>query len=95
MINRLLSALLLMTVLFSSCEVGLREGPPTPLVEIVPVAPSPAHVWVGGYYVNRNNSYQWNRGVYVVPPRGKTRWTEGRYTRTTTGYFRYQTGTWR
>ena len=39
--------------------------PPPPRVEIVPVAPSPRHVWVKGHYVKRGRNYVWVGGRYV------------------------------
>lgn len=39
---------------------------PAPRVEVIPVAPSPRHVWVKGYYKPRGRHYVWVPGHYVV-----------------------------
>jgi len=45
-------------------EVVVRTKPPAERVEVVPVAPSPAHVWIKGHW-------HWNGGEWI--------WTSGRY----------------
>jgi hypothetical protein len=49
------------------------QGPPPPRVEYIPVAPSPMHVWVKGYYYQRHNHYYWRPGHYAVGHRRPTR----------------------
>jgi len=41
-------------------------GPPPPRVEVIPVAPSPRHVWIKGHYVTRGHRYVWVGGRYVT-----------------------------
>ncbi len=52
--------------LFSSCVATVRTPPPPARVEVVPVAPSPRHVWVPGHYVRRGRNYIWVNGYYAV-----------------------------
>jgi len=40
--------------------------PPAPRVEVIPVAPSPRHVWVKGHYIKRGHNYVWVGGHYVT-----------------------------
>ena len=38
------------------------DPPPAPLVEVVPVAPYPTAVWVGGYWGHDGRHWAWRRG---------------------------------
>lgn len=42
---------------------------PAPRVEVIPVAPSPRHVWVKGHYVQRGHRSVWVKGRYVTTRR--------------------------
>ncbi len=44
-------------------------APPVPYTEVVPVAPSPVHVWINGYWGWSSGSYAWRPGHWAVPPR--------------------------
>jgi hypothetical protein len=44
--------------------------PPSALVEVVPESPRPDAVWVDGYWIWRGRYYVWERGGWVVPPKG-------------------------
>ncbi|RYZ37428.1 MAG: hypothetical protein EOP49_31725 [Sphingobacteriales bacterium] len=44
---------------------------PPPRVEVIPVAPSPRHVWVKGHYVQRGHRQVWVKGRYVVTRRAR------------------------
>jgi hypothetical protein len=61
--RRMITAALFCTLLTSGCVVV--AGPPPPPVEVVPVAPYPGAVWVGGYYVRGGGGhYVWVHGHY-------------------------------
>ena len=92
--NTLISALIFASLSLASCTVGIPEGPPNAVVEIVPVAPSPRHIWVGGYYGYRENRYIWNPGSYQLPPRGRTGWTQGVYRQNNRGNHVFVRGHW-
>ena len=75
--------------LFTSCTgYFVATGPPPPPDEVIIVAPSPRYVWVPGYYDYRGGNYFWVSGSYKVPPRGKTRYEQGRWMKTPKGYKR-------
>ena len=88
-------ALLIASLSFTSCTMGVPQGPPEPIVEIIPAAPSPSHVWVSGYYGYRGNRYVWSPGFYSVPPRGRTIWYKGSYFQNRKGYHVYKRGYWK
>ena len=55
-------------------EVAPVVAAPTPepakvATEVVPVAPSPVHVWINGYWGWSSGSYAWRPGHWAVPPR--------------------------
>ncbi len=58
--------LLVGSQLLSSCVATVRTPPPPARVEVVPVAPSPRHVWVPGHYVRRGRDYIWVNGFYTT-----------------------------
>ncbi len=74
--------------------VYVREGPPQPVVEVISVAPSRAHVWIPGYHVWRGNSYVWVAGHYEVPGRGFSRYEPGQWKRDRNGWY-FVEGRWR
>ena len=63
-------------LVLSGCVVA---GPPEPVVtsappppppvqvEVIPVAPGPAYVWVPGHWFWRGRGYVWVPGYYAVP----------------------------
>ena len=58
-----------LVIAFSAASCARRVvvvKPPAPRVEVIPVAPSPRHVWVKGYYKPRGRHYVWVPGHYVV-----------------------------
>jgi hypothetical protein len=62
----------------ASEEVVVDRAPPEPLVEPVYVAPSPAHVWVGGYW-EWHDRWVWVPGHWAPPPRAHAAWVPGRW----------------
>jgi len=59
-------------------EVVVTEAPPAPRTEVVPVAPSSADVWVGGYWLNRQGGVAWIPGHWDRTSAGWV-WTPGRW----------------
>ena len=67
---------LIVGVVVSGCVVAEPTGPvvatpppapPPAQVEIVPVAPGPAYVWVPGHWGWRGGGYVWVPGAYAIP----------------------------
>ena len=56
------------------------EAPPTPQVEVVGVAPSPNHLWVGGHWAWRGRRWVWAPGTWVVT-RENHAWVPGYWQR--------------
>ena len=86
---------LLSILLFANCSRGIRQAPPMDEVEVMPMRPSPSHIWINGHYGYQQNRYIWNHGFYSVPPRGKTVWQRGEYYQNSNGYHTYKQGYWR
>jgi hypothetical protein len=63
----LLSVLGLIAVLVTTgCARRVVVVKPAPRIEVIPVAPSPRHVWVQGHYVRRHHDWVWVGGYYKV-----------------------------
>ena len=73
--------------------VDVRVGPPVARVEVVPVRPSPHHVWVRGYWGWDGYHHAWVPGRYVVPRRGYT-YAEPRWEPAARGHWHYHRGGW-
>lgn len=73
----------------------VSESPPPPREEvIVDVAPSPTHVWVGGYWTRRPSGWVWVGGRWVARPRADVVWVPGHWDRHPRGYV-WVSGHWR
>ena len=59
-----------------------------------PSAPSPAHVWIAGYYTRRAGQWVWVSGRYSVPPRSDVVWVPGHWVSHLDGYV-WIDGAWR
>ena len=55
------------------------QAPPPPQVEIVPVAPGPAYVWVPGHWHWNGYRYFWVHGHYAVRQAGWHHWVDGHW----------------
>jgi len=73
--------LLALTFLAGSCafaqlNVGIRIGPPPRerVVRVVPVSPSPEHVWVAGYWYPVRGRYVWHTGYWTRPAYTGAHW---------------------
>ncbi len=54
-------------------------APPAPYVETVTIAPSPVHVWVGGFWEWGGGRYVWRPGHWAAPPRAGWVWVPHRW----------------
>ncbi|WP_183043536.1 YXWGXW repeat-containing protein [Alicycliphilus denitrificans] len=55
------------------------SAPPPLQAEMVPVAPSPVHVWINGYWGWGGGRYAWTPGYWAVPPRPGYVWHPRRW----------------
>lgn len=61
-------------------DVYAPMAPPPLRVEVVPVAPSPAYVWIGGSWAWGGGRYNWVPGRWAMPPRPGYGWHPGGWT---------------
>jgi|GEM_PF-968228 len=73
--------------------VVVYEAPPAPQVEVIPVAPSPVHVWISGYWGYRRGRWSWQPG-YWSGPRVGYYWAPGHWHRRGSGWH-FSGGYWR
>jgi len=52
-------------------------APPPLQAEVIPVAPSPAYVWIGGSWGWGGGRYNWHPGRWAMPPRADYGWHAG------------------
>jgi len=74
--------------------IGIRIGPPAPVVETPPPPPYAGAVWIGGYHRWDGNRYVWVPGRYERPPHPGARWVAGRWEHRGDGYH-WREGRWR
>ena len=72
----------------------VTQAPPALQEEVVLARPSPAHVWIPGYWSWRNNRYEWMAGHWEIPPRTDAVWAAPRYERLSDGSYRFYEGSW-
>jgi len=75
-------------------EVVVTEAPPAPQVEVIPVAPSPSHLWIGGYWAHRGGRWVWIGGTYVVRPAHRAHWEPGHWVVRSGGRWIWVPGRW-
>ena len=93
----LAGALLSLTLLSPAAEaarVVVKVGPPTARVEVRAAAPSPRHVWVGGYWRWDGRGHVWVAGGWQLPPRHRAVWVEGHWKKVRGGWT-WVPGHWR
>lgn len=78
----------------SAARVVVRVGPPAARVEVRGVAPSPRHVWVGGYWQWNGRGHVWVAGTWQLPPRHRAHWVDGHWRHTREGWV-WIPGHWR
>jgi len=70
------------------------QAPPAPQApEAIPPRPSPANVWVAGYWTWQSNRYAWMAGHWEVPPHSGAVWVNPRV-EAEAGAFRFYEGHW-
>ena len=101
--KRLFGSVLLASVLIAmlwappaqaAARIYVRVAPPPVIVEKVPVAPSPNHVWISGYHRWDGRAYIWVPGRFVVPPRPHAMWVPGHWIHHRRGWY-WVEGRWR
>jgi hypothetical protein len=75
-------------------EVVVDVAPPPLQEEVVFAQPSPAHVWVRGYWMWRGGRHVWLAGRWELPPRAGFVWVEPRWEHRERGYV-FVAGSWR
>lgn len=76
-------------------ELYYFEAPPAPQAEVVvSVAPSPNHIWVGGYWTRHNDSWFWVHGRWAPRPHPSAVWVDGRWEKHPRGHV-WVAGHWR
>ena len=75
-------------------EVIVEREPPVTLVEAIPVAPSPNHVWIGGYWAWHGGMHVWVPGHYALRPDPNVMWVPGHWERRPHGWIWIE-GYWR
>jgi hypothetical protein len=97
----LIYAAVLATVLIggsatSFAQVEVTIAPPAPRVEVIPVAPGPADVWVWrpGHWRWNGADYVWQRGHYARRIRAGADWIPGHWDATPSGHYVWVGGHW-
>ena len=67
-------------------DVYAPMAPPAMQTEIIPIAPSPAYVWIGGSWGWGGGRYNWNPGRWAMPPRAGYGWHPGQWSRGSRGW---------
>jgi hypothetical protein len=75
-------------------RVYVVDRPPPTRVEVIPVRPGHAYVWVPGYWTRAPRGYTWVPGRYVVPPARHRTWVNGSWHHDRRGWY-YVEGHWR
>jgi hypothetical protein len=89
---RLSSVLLVLLTLeaapaLAASRVYVRIAPPVEVVETRPAAPRAGYVWRPGYHRWNHHRYEWVRGRWVRPPRGRHTWVSGHWAHERRGYY--------
>jgi hypothetical protein len=77
----LVLALLAAGSMFGQVSIGIRIGAPPPprVIRLRPVAPSPGHFWVDGYWYADGRRWRWHDGYWTLPPYPGARWIAPRH----------------
>lgn len=59
--------------------VRVSVAPPPLRVEVRPLAPSAAHVWIPGHWAWRAGAHVWTAGYYALPPSPGYHWVHARW----------------
>jgi hypothetical protein len=98
----LVGAVLLGGAILGACGGGyynsgyyVRSAPPAPrYYGAIGRAPAPGYVWTNGYWAYGGNSWRWNDGRWMRPPRGRSQWVAPEWRHDGRGY-RMRRGYWR
>jgi len=90
----MLALLLTVAACYAGTRVYVVQKPPPLKVEVIGVAPAADHVWVQGYWVWRDNDYQWVPGHWDKPPHSRAQWMPGHWKHTRHGHY-WVPGHWR
>jgi hypothetical protein len=77
----------------STRYVNVTQAPPALQSDVVLAQPSPADVWIAGYWTWRDPGYRWVPGHWEIPPRSDAVWVapviqpQGNGYRFTEGYW--------
>ena len=76
--------------------ISVRIAPPAPMVERVPMAPSPRHLWTQGHWQwnGMQRRHVWSPGYYQVPPQAGQVWQPAHWVNRG-GEWVYAPGHWR
>jgi hypothetical protein len=74
--------------------VIVREAPPPPREEYIPLCPGPRYVWCHGHWRYNGSAYYWVPGHWELPPREHAEWIGPRWEVRGDGYF-FIEGRWR
>jgi hypothetical protein len=77
-----------------AADIVVKVAPPKAVVEYRSVAPSPQHVWIGGYHRWDGHGYVWEKGHWEVPPHPHAVWVAPKWTHRNDGYV-FVEGRWR
>lgn len=75
-------------------RVYVRVAPPPLRVEVIGVAPSPNHLWIGGFWQWGGREHVWVPGRWTVRARAGAIWVPGHWKRTSHGWI-FTEGRWR
>ena len=67
-------------------DVYAPMAPPPLQAEVIPVAPSPAYVWIGGSWGWSGGRYAWRPGRWAMPPRPGYTWHQRPWTQGPRGW---------
>lgn len=73
--------------------VVVRQPPPQPYAEVVPVAPYPGAIWISGYWGWTRNRHEWVPGHYERPRPGY-HWQPHRWHQQPRGGWSLEGGVW-
>lgn len=68
-------------------DVYAPVAPPPLQTEVIPVAPSPAYVWIGGSWGWSGGGYRWYPGRWAMPPRPGYGWHPGGWNHGPRGWY--------
>ena len=92
------SMILVAAAFLTACAGGAYyaySAPPVPRAGlVVGVAPGPGFVWTDGWWDRRGNSWYWESGRWVRPPRQGAVWVAPRWEQRGHSYYRHP-GQWR